>query len=116
MEVEPVQNEPAETIAKIAPKLNRHKKSTPFNRSLVLGKSVKSSWAEKMKLKNERRNIKAIEDAIKAEKIAVIEEKKRRREENQKRREENARKAEIVVPIRNLKKLKKKGSKRIRKV
>lgn len=113
MEVNAVQAD--ELIAKIAPKLRQQRKSTPFNRSLVLGKSVKSSWNTKMKLKNERLHVKKIEQAIKAENIAVIEEKKRRREENKKRREENTRKAEIVVPIRNLKKLGKKGSKRIRK-
>lgn len=105
-----------ESIATIAPKLNRDKKSTPFNRSMVLSKPIKSSWKKKMQLKNEKRNVKAIEQSINDEKQAALDEKKRRREENQKRREENARKAEIVQPINNLKKLGKKGSKRIRKV
>lgn len=102
-------------VATIAPKLNRDKKSTPFNRSLVLSKPIKSSWDKKMQLRNEKRNIKAIEQTIKDEKQAVIDEKKRRRAENIKRREENSRKAEVVQPIRNLKKIGKKGAKRIRK-
>lgn len=113
MEVTPAQDN--SEIAKIAPKL-RQKKSTPFNRSLVLGKPIKSSWKKKMELKNEKRNIKAIEQVIEAEKQAVIAAKRQRREENKKRREENSRKAEIVQPIRNLKKIGKRGAKKIRKV
>ena len=114
MEVVPDQT--TEMIAKIGPKL-RQKRSTPFHRSLVLGKSVKSSWQKKMDLKNEKKAIKAIEQGMKDEKQATFDEKKRRREENQKRREENIRKSEIVSKITNLKKLKKaKGMKRVRKV
>lgn len=91
------------------------KKSTPFKRTLVMTKPVKTSWKKKMDLKKEKNMIKALEQSIKDEKQAVINLRKQRREENQKRKEENAKKAEIVQPIKNFKKIGKKGAKRIRK-
>ena len=104
-----------EAAVKVSAKFQR-KKSTPFNRNLVLSKPIRSSWKQKMQLKIENRNIKAIEQSIKAEKRAEIEERKRKRIEKQKRKEENVRKAEIVQQIKNLKKITKKGVKRIRKI
>ena len=101
-------------MATISSKLKKSK-STPFNRSLVLAKPIKSSWKKKMELKNEKRNVKAIEKNLKVAKQALIDENRRRREENQKRREENTKKAEIVQKITNIKKIGKKGVKRVRK-
>lgn len=96
-------------------KVDTKVKSTPFNRNLVLSKPVKSSWQKKMDIKNEKMLVKSLEQNLKAEKQAKIDDLKRRQEENKKRREENTKKNEVVQVIRNASKLKKKGSKRIRK-
>ena len=109
-------NRKESAMTKLSKRLHKDKKSTPFNRSFVLSKPVKSSWKKKMEMKNEKAMVKAIETQLKAEKQAKIDEKRRRQEENKKRREENTRKNEIVQQIKNPKKLKKMGSKRIRKV
>jgi hypothetical protein len=45
----------------------------PFRRSLVLDKSVKTSWKEKMQLKAQRKAAKEYEGEIKAAKQQIIE-------------------------------------------
>ena len=79
------------------------------------GSKHQADAKKKMKLKEEKMAVKSLEQSLKAEKQTLIEEQKRRREENRKRREENSKKAEIVQPIKDPKKIKGKGSRRVRK-
>lgn len=108
-----MKNEPQPVVSRANVK---PKQSTPFKRSLVMTKPVKSSWKKKMEVKQRKLSIKALEEDMKAEKQIAIDLRKQRREENKRRREENAKKAEIVQRIKNLNKIGKKGAKRIRKV
>ncbi|CAG2105941.1 unnamed protein product [Medioppia subpectinata] len=93
--------------------------NAPFKRSLVMDKSVKTSWQKKMQIKNDKKIVKLYEQEIKDAKQQEIEAKRVRREANKQRKQENARKAEITVSIKNPKKLKriaKKQMKQMRKV
>ncbi|NWT74430.1 CCD86 protein, partial [Prunella himalayana] len=83
---------------------------------MIGGGALRSSWARKMKERQERKGggdlARQLEEAKKREK----EEKKRRREENLGGGLENERKAEIVQVIRNPLKLKRAKKKQLRRV
>ncbi|KAK7087401.1 coiled-coil domain-containing protein 86-like [Littorina saxatilis] len=79
-------------------------------------KSQKTSWAVKMKRKEEDKAAKAIQQRLIDEKKAKKEALKMRREQNAKNRLENERKSEIVQPIKNTRKIKKMKKKTLRKI
>ncbi|NXS54983.1 CCD86 protein, partial [Brachypteracias leptosomus] len=83
---------------------------------MVQDKALHSSWARKMKERQEKKLVQDLARQLKEGKQREREEKKRRREENLKRRLENERKAEIVQVIRNPLKLKRAKKKQLRRV
>ncbi|KAG1674637.1 tRNA (uracil-5-)-methyltransferase A [Nymphon striatum] len=96
-----------DTVANIprgVPKSGRVWKSVNNRSSSVIStKSLKSSWEKKMKIRQEKKNVKAFAAQLKDTKDKEKEKLRLRREENKKRREENSRKAEIVqVELRKL--------------
>ncbi|XP_074594756.1 uncharacterized protein LOC141850115 [Brevipalpus obovatus] len=76
----------------------------------------KTTLEEKMRLKEQRKANKMIDDKMKAKKQQINEAKKIRREEAEKRKEENKRKGEVVQPIKNSAKLKRMSKKQLKKV
>ncbi|KAM6408281.1 coiled-coil domain-containing protein 86 [Rhynochetos jubatus] len=83
---------------------------------MIQDKALRSSWARKMKERQERKLVRDLARQLQEGKQREREEKKRRREENLKRRLENERKAEIVQVIRNPLKLKRAKKKQLRRV
>ncbi|XP_066043454.1 coiled-coil domain-containing protein 86 [Chamaea fasciata] len=83
---------------------------------MIQDKALRSSWARKMKERQERKLVRELARQLEEAKQREKEEKKRRREENLKRRLENERKAEIVQVIRNPLKLKRAKKKQLRRV
>ncbi|NXG49740.1 CCD86 protein, partial [Psilopogon haemacephalus] len=83
---------------------------------MVQDKALCSSWARKMKERQEKKLVQDLARQLKEGKQREREEKKRRREENLRRRLENERKAEIVQVIRNPLKLKRAKKKQLRRV
>ncbi|XP_012429464.5 coiled-coil domain-containing protein 86 [Taeniopygia guttata] len=83
---------------------------------MIQDKALRSSWARKMKERQERKLVRDLARQLEEAKQREKEEKKRRREENLKRRLENERKAEIVQVIRNPLKLKRAKKKQLRRV
>ncbi|NXV72307.1 CCD86 protein, partial [Atlantisia rogersi] len=83
---------------------------------MVQDKALHTSWARKMKERQERKLVRDLARQLQEGKRKEREEKKRRREENLKRRLENERKAEIVQVIRNPLKLKRAKKKQLRRV
>ncbi|NWI71456.1 CCD86 protein, partial [Todus mexicanus] len=66
---------------------------------MVQDKALRSSWARKMKERQEKKLVQDLARQLQEAKKREREEKKRRREENMKRRLENERKAEIVQVV-----------------
>ncbi|XP_054027822.1 coiled-coil domain-containing protein 86 [Dryobates pubescens] len=83
---------------------------------MIQDKALRSSWARKMKERQEKKLVQDLARQLQEGKQREREEKKRRREENIKRRLENERKAEIVQVIRNPLKLKRAKKKQLRRV
>ncbi|KAM6068539.1 coiled-coil domain-containing protein 86 [Theristicus caerulescens] len=83
---------------------------------MIQDKALRTSWARKMKERQERKLVQDLARQLQEGKQREREEKKRRREENLKRRLENERKAEIVQVIRNPLKLKRAKKKQLRRV
>ncbi|OPJ74115.1 coiled-coil domain-containing protein 86 [Patagioenas fasciata] len=83
---------------------------------MIQDKALRSSWARKMKERQEKKLVQDLARQLQEAKQREREEKKRRREENLKRRLENERKAEIVQVIRNPLKLKRAKKKQLRRV
>ncbi|NWY70372.1 CCD86 protein, partial [Erithacus rubecula] len=83
---------------------------------MIQDKALRSSWARKMKERQEKKLVQDLARQLEEAKQREKEEKKRRREENLKRRLENERKAEIVQVIRNPLKLKRAKKKQLRRV
>ncbi|XP_030339573.1 coiled-coil domain-containing protein 86 isoform X2 [Strigops habroptila] len=83
---------------------------------MIQDKALRSSWARKMKERQEKKLVQDLARQLQEGKQREREEKKRRREENMKRRLENERKAEIVQVIRNPLKLKRAKKKHLRRV
>ncbi|NXR70048.1 CCD86 protein, partial [Rhadina sibilatrix] len=83
---------------------------------MIQDKALRSSWARKMKERQEKKLVQELARQLEEAKQREKEEKKRRREENLKRRLENERKAEIVQVIRNPLKLKRAKKKQLRRV
>ncbi|NXW09530.1 CCD86 protein, partial [Fregetta grallaria] len=83
---------------------------------MIQDKALRTSWAQKMKERQERKLVQDLARQLQEGKQREREEKKRRREENLKRRLENERKAEIVQVIRNPLKLKRTKKKQLRRV
>ncbi|XP_055669391.1 coiled-coil domain-containing protein 86 [Falco peregrinus] len=83
---------------------------------MIQDKALRTSWARKMKERQERKLVRDLARQLQEGKQREREEKKRRREENLKRRLENERKAEIVQVIRNPLKLKRAKKKQLRRV
>ncbi|KFP29738.1 Coiled-coil domain-containing protein 86 [Colius striatus] len=83
---------------------------------MIQDKALRSSWARKLKERQERRLVQDLARQLQEGKQREKEEKKRRREENMKRRLENERRAEIVQVIRNPLKLKRAKKKQLRRV
>ncbi|XP_054684609.1 coiled-coil domain-containing protein 86 [Grus americana] len=83
---------------------------------MIQDKALRTSWARKMKERQERKLVRDLAQQLQEGKRKEREEKKRRREENLKRRLENERKAEIVQVIRNPLKLKRAKKKQLRRV
>uniref|UniRef100_A0A8C5UDN2 Coiled-coil domain-containing protein 86 n=3 Tax=Passeriformes TaxID=9126 RepID=A0A8C5UDN2_9PASS len=83
---------------------------------MIQDKALRTSWARKMKERQERKLVRDLARQLEEAKQREKEEKKRRREENLKRRLENERKAEIVQVIRNPLKLKRAKKKQLRRV
>ncbi|XP_039922439.2 coiled-coil domain-containing protein 86 [Hirundo rustica] len=83
---------------------------------MIQDKALRTSWARKMKERQERKMVQELARQLEEAKQREKEEKKRRREENLKRRLENERKAEIVQVIRNPLKLKRAKKKQLRRV
>ncbi|XP_068004711.1 coiled-coil domain-containing protein 86 [Melanerpes formicivorus] len=83
---------------------------------MIQDKALRSSWARKMKERQEKKLVQDLARQLQEGKQREREEKKRRREENLKRRLENERKAEIVQVIRNPLKLKRAKKKQLRRV
>uniref|UniRef100_A0A803VIY3 Coiled-coil domain-containing protein 86 n=2 Tax=Ficedula albicollis TaxID=59894 RepID=A0A803VIY3_FICAL len=83
---------------------------------MIQDKALRSSWARKMKERQEKKLVRDLARQLEEAKQREKEEKKRRREENLKRRLENERKAEIVQVIRNPLKLKRAKKKQLRRV
>ncbi|NXY81095.1 CCD86 protein, partial [Alcedo cyanopectus] len=83
---------------------------------MVQDKALHSSWARKMKERQEKKLVKDLARQLLEGKQREREEKKRRWEENAKRRLENERKAEVVQVIRNPLKLKRAKKKQLRRV
>ncbi|NXX39348.1 CCD86 protein, partial [Tricholaema leucomelas] len=83
---------------------------------MIQDKALRSSWARKMKERQEKKLVQDLARQLQEGKQREREEKKRRREENIRRRLENERKAEIVQVIRNPVKLKRAKKKQLRRV
>ncbi|KAM7035057.1 coiled-coil domain-containing protein 86 [Acridotheres tristis] len=83
---------------------------------MIQDKALRTSWARKMKERQERKLVRDLARQLEEAKQREKEEKKRRREENLKRRLENEQKAEIVQVIRNPLKLKRAKKKQLRRV
>ncbi|NWI32254.1 CCD86 protein, partial [Sula dactylatra] len=83
---------------------------------MIQDKALRTSWARKMKERQEKKLVQDLARQLQERKQKEREEKKRRREENLKRRLENERKAEIVQVIRNPLKLKRAKKKQLRRV
>uniref|UniRef100_A0A8C0V948 Coiled-coil domain-containing protein 86 n=2 Tax=Cyanistes caeruleus TaxID=156563 RepID=A0A8C0V948_CYACU len=83
---------------------------------MIQDKALRTSWARKMKERQEKKLVQDLARQLEEAKQREKEEKKRRREENLKRRLENERKAEIVQVIRNPLKLKRAKKKQLRRV
>jgi len=79
-------------------------------------KSLKSSWAEKMAKKEEKKRLKDLQEQLKSDKAKRKEEHRLRTELNRKKKLENQRKAEIVQPIKNTLKIKKMKRKQLRQI
>ncbi|CAG5121962.1 unnamed protein product [Candidula unifasciata] len=73
-------------------------------------KRLKTTWAEKMQLKTEKRKIKEFQEHLTEEKVKKKQLNRMRAEANKKRKLLNERKSEITQPIKStkVKKLKKK--------
>uniref|UniRef100_A0A8C8S6E9 Coiled-coil domain-containing protein 86 n=1 Tax=Pelusios castaneus TaxID=367368 RepID=A0A8C8S6E9_9SAUR len=83
---------------------------------MIQDKPLRTSWARKMKERQEKKGVLDFARHLQEEKQREREEKKQRREENLKRRLENERKAEIVQVIRNPLKLKRAKKKQLRRI
>ncbi|NXN95069.1 CCD86 protein, partial [Rhinopomastus cyanomelas] len=83
---------------------------------MIQDKALRSTWARKMKERQEKKLVQDLARQLQEEKQREKEERKRRREENLKRRLENERKAEVVQVIRNPQKLKRAKKKQLRRV
>ncbi|NXU93741.1 CCD86 protein, partial [Xiphorhynchus elegans] len=68
---------------------------------MIQDKALRTSWARKMKERQEKKLVRDLARQLEEGKQREREEKKRRREENLKRRLENERKAEIVQVVRS---------------
>ncbi|XP_076033886.1 uncharacterized protein LOC143020890 [Oratosquilla oratoria] len=84
--------------------------------SVVKVKPLKTSWAKKMQVKEERQNILAATAAVKEEKRQKLEQLRERQRINKEKREENARKAEVVQLIKDPRKIKKMKRKQLRQI
>ncbi|KAB0390689.1 hypothetical protein E2I00_018322, partial [Balaenoptera physalus] len=83
---------------------------------MVQDKPLRTSWQQKMKDRQERKQTKDFARHLQEEKERRRQEKKQRRAENLKRRLENERKAEIVQVIRNPTKLKRAKKQQLRSI
>merc|ERR1712154_301751 len=79
-------------------------------------KRFKTSWNEKMAKKEEKKRIKELEESLKSEKDKAKEYHRMRTMENRKRKLENQRKSEIVVPIKDTRKIKRMKKKQLRQI
>ncbi|XP_069484944.1 coiled-coil domain-containing protein 86-like [Ambystoma mexicanum] len=105
-------------IPKGKPKSGRIWKDPNIKRfsGMVKDRPLHSSWAKKVKARQEMRIVKDFAKHLRDEKARAKEEKKQRRAENLKRRLENERKGEVVQVITNLAKLKRAKKKQLRRI
>ncbi|XP_008046292.1 coiled-coil domain-containing protein 86 [Carlito syrichta] len=83
---------------------------------MIQDKPLRTTWQQKMKVRQERKLAKAFAQHLEEEKERRRKEKKQRRAENLKRRLENERKAEVVQVIRNPAKIKRARKKQLRSI
>ncbi|XP_059173445.1 coiled-coil domain-containing protein 86-like [Physella acuta] len=100
------------------PKSGRMWKEVRTQRSSVIKqvKAMKTTWEQKMELRNEKKRLKDIQEQLKTEKDKEKQLRRQRMEANKKRKLENQRKAEIVQPIKNTAKIKKMKKKHLRTI
>ncbi|KAK3792366.1 hypothetical protein RRG08_045910 [Elysia crispata] len=100
------------------PKSGRGWKTTRLERHSTIKKvkRFRTSWNEKMALKDQRRQTKELQVRLKEEKDRAKQLKRQRTEENKRKKLENQRKAEIVQPIKNTAKIKKMKKKQLRMI
>jgi len=98
------------------PKSGRVWKNVQTNRhtSMMKDKDMHRSWAKKMLLRDERKAVKAMSDALKQAKEDEKQRRRERRAEQKQRQLVNERKAEVVQVIRNTAKLKRMKKKHLR--
>ncbi|XP_014471919.1 PREDICTED: coiled-coil domain-containing protein 86 [Dinoponera quadriceps] len=84
--------------------------------SIIKTRGIRSSLAEKQKLRQDLKRVKEMSRAIKAQKQEEKEGKKQRRRENLKRAEENRKKSEVVQVITNTAKIKRMKKKQLRMI
>ncbi|GFO06707.1 coiled-coil domain-containing protein 86-like [Plakobranchus ocellatus] len=100
------------------PKSGRGWKTTRTERHSTIKKvkRFKTSWAEKMSLKDQKRQTKELQVRLKEQKDRAKQLKRERAEENRRKKLENQRKAEIVQPIKHTAKIKKMKKKQLRMI
>ncbi|OWF44810.1 Coiled-coil domain-containing protein 86 [Mizuhopecten yessoensis] len=91
-------------------KVNRMARSSEIKKV----KSLKSSWAEKMKKKAEEQSVKSFEKQLKDERAAKLELQRQRQNEHKQRKLENEKKSEVVQTIKNTAKIKRMKKKQLR--
>merc|ERR1712168_193956 len=99
------------------PKSGRNWKSINNQRysTFATDKILQTSWTDKMKLKNEKKYVKEMENELKEKILQEKEAKKQRRRDNIKKREENEKKSQILQTVTNPAKLKRLKKKQMKK-
>ncbi|VDL89439.1 unnamed protein product [Schistocephalus solidus] len=100
------------------PKSGRVWKTTRTKRysSIRRDKGLRSTWEEKVALKTELQNLRVADAERRAQRAKRKEAKRLAEEARAERKKENERRAEVVVPIKNMRKLKKMKKSQLRSI